>query len=94
MRKLVVIFCDKDYFQGTRTEIEPSCGKGKEYPTTSFNNRRLSMTIRRGEIVDPYAIGIGCLQLGDSGQGQRGQMTLDISKIKSVNGRKVESFAM
>ena len=91
MRKLVVIFCDKEYFQETRAEIEPLCGRENKYPTISFNNRELSMTIRNGEIVDPYAIGIGCLQLGDSG---KGQMTLDTAKIKSVNGRKVDSFAM
>lgn len=79
MKRLIIVFKERKFFEETRRLAE----KFKDsFPTTSFNEKRLSMTIEKGEIKDAFAIGIGCLQLIDS---DRTEFTLDVAKIRSLN---------
>ncbi len=89
MEKLVVVYKNREYFNRARANLGQYCGK-QQLPTTSFNEVDISMTIERGEIVDPYAIEINCLQLSDSSD--QNQMTLTVTEVKSLNGRDPTSF--
>jgi hypothetical protein len=88
VKKLVVVFQDRKYFK----EVRRSLGKEMaRFPTTSFDEQKISMTIEAGLITKRHTIGTGCIVISDC---NNGRMIIDAYKIRSLNRTSVLCFEL
>jgi hypothetical protein len=79
VKKLVIVFKNKKYFEKVRCLVERRI---TNFPTTSFNEQKMSMVIKKGLITHPWAIGVGVLQISDS---NKREIILEADRVRSIN---------
>lgn len=86
MRKLSLRFKTKEGLDRARAVVEE---RKTDFPTTTFDESRLSMIIEKGEITDPSALGIGVLIVRDS---DHQELQIDTKHLRSLNNTSVFAF--